>query len=60
MASRRITCAITGKSYTYGQDYYVNDWYVDDDFEGKWVSTDGYNDYYAWYHPEEYVGWTEG
>ena len=22
MASRRITCSITGKSYTYGQDYY--------------------------------------
>lgn len=22
MASRKITCAITGKSYTYGQDYY--------------------------------------
>ena len=40
----------------YGQDYYVDDWYVDDDFEGKWVSTDEYNDYYAWYHPEEYVG----
>jgi len=40
----------------YGQDYYVDDCYVDDDFEGKWVSTDEYNDYYAWYHPEEYVG----
>ena len=39
-----------------GLDYYVDDWYVDDDFEGKWVSTDEYNDYYAWYHPEEYVG----
>ena len=22
MASRKITCSITGKSYTYGQDYY--------------------------------------
>ena len=22
MASRKITCLITGKSYTYGQDYY--------------------------------------
>jgi len=22
MSSRRITCTITGKSYTYGQDYY--------------------------------------
>ena len=24
MASRRITCLITGKSYTYSQDYYNN------------------------------------
>ena len=33
MASRRITCLVTGKSYTYGQDYYdkkVKD-YVDED-----------------------------
>ena len=32
MSSRRITCSITGKSYTYGQDYYnkkVSD-YVDE------------------------------
>ena len=32
MASRKITCLITGKSYTYGQDYYnkkVSD-YVDE------------------------------
>jgi len=32
MASRKITCLITGKSYTYGQDYYnkkVSD-YIDE------------------------------
>jgi len=32
MASRKITCLITGKSYTYGQDYYnkkISD-YVDE------------------------------
>merc|ERR1711977_48284 len=39
-----------------GLDYYVDDWYVDDDFEGYWVSTDAYNDYYGRVHPENYVG----
>jgi len=38
-----------------GQDYYVNDYYVDDDFEGKWVSIDAYDDYYAYVDPEDYV-----
>ena len=41
MASRRITCLITGKSYTYGQDYYdkkVKD-YVDEDNLKKYFIT---------------------
>ena len=41
MASRKITCLITGKSYTYGQDYYdkkVKD-YVDEDNLKKYFIT---------------------
>ena len=41
MASRRITCLITGKSYTYSQDYYdkkVKD-YVDEDNLKKYFIT---------------------
>jgi len=41
MASRRITCLITGKSYTYGQDYYdkkIKD-YVDEDNLKKYFIT---------------------
>jgi len=36
----------------YGLDYYV------DHLDGKWVSTDDYNDYYAGVDPEEYAGLT--
>ncbi len=41
MASRKITCLITGKSYTYGQDYYdkkIKD-YVDEDNLKKYFIT---------------------
>jgi|TARA_R100000808_G_scaffold262_1_gene1615 hypothetical protein len=41
MSSRRITCSITGKSYTYSQDYYdkkVKD-YVDDNNLKKYFIT---------------------
>ena len=41
MSSRRITCLITGKSYTYSQDYYnkkVKD-YVDEDNLKKYFIT---------------------
>ena len=41
MASRRITCLITGKSYTYGQDYYnkkIKD-YIDEDNLKKYFIT---------------------
>tara|TARA_R100001443_G_scaffold11004_1_gene20659 strand:- start:13 stop:381 length:369 start_codon:yes stop_codon:yes gene_type:complete len=41
MASRRITCLVTGKSYTYGQDYYdkkVKD-YIDEDNLKKYFIT---------------------
>ena len=41
MSSRRITCSITGKSYTYGQDYFdkkVKD-YVDEDNLKKYFIT---------------------
>jgi len=41
MASRRITCLITGKSYTYGQDYYdkkTKD-YIDEDSLKKYFIT---------------------
>ena len=41
MASRRITCLITGKSYTYSQDYYnkkVTD-YVDENNLKKYFIT---------------------
>ena len=41
MASRRITCLITGKSYTYGQDYYYKKTkdYVDEDNLKKYFIT---------------------
>ena len=41
MASRKITCLITGKSYTYGQDYYdkkTKD-YIDEDNLKKYFIT---------------------
>ena len=41
MASRKITCLITGKSYTYGQDYYdkkIKD-YIDEDNLKKYFIT---------------------
>ena len=41
MASRKITCSITGKSYTYGQDYYdkkIKD-YIDEDNLKKYFIT---------------------
>ena len=41
MASRKITCSITGKSYTYGQDYYdkkTKD-YIDEDNLKKYFIT---------------------
>jgi len=41
MASRRITCSITGKSYIYGQDYYdkkTKD-YIDEDNLKKYFIT---------------------
>ena len=41
MASRKITCSITGKSYTYGQDYYdkkVTD-YIDENSLKKYFIT---------------------
>tara|TARA_R100001591_G_C4316348_1_gene174248 strand:+ start:299 stop:667 length:369 start_codon:yes stop_codon:yes gene_type:complete len=41
MASRRITCLVTGKSYTYGQDYYnkkIKD-YIDEDNLKKYFIT---------------------
>jgi len=41
MASRKITCLITGKNYTYGQDYYdkkIKD-YVDEDNLKKYFIT---------------------
>merc|ERR1712057_78334 len=41
-----------------GLDYYVDDYYVDGDYYGKWVSTDEYNDIYAEVDPEEYAGLT--
>ena len=41
MASRRITCLITGKSYTYGQDYYEKKTkdYIDEDSLKKYFIT---------------------
>ena len=41
MSSRKVTCLITGKNYTYGQDYYekkVTD-YVDEDNLKKYFIT---------------------
>ena len=41
MASRKITCLITGKSYTYGQDYYDKKTvdYIDEDNLKKYFIT---------------------
>jgi len=41
MASRKITCLITGKSYTYGQDYYEKKTkdYIDEDSLKKYFIT---------------------
>jgi len=41
MASRKITCSITGKSYTYGQDYYhkKSKDYIDEDNLKKYFIT---------------------
>ncbi len=41
MASRKITCLITGKSYTYGQDYYEKKTkdYIDEDNLKKYFIT---------------------